>query len=80
MKVEALPAVIHSNPEIMGGTPVFVGTRVPLQNLIDYLEGGESIEDFLDGFPSVKREQVIAVIEAGKAKMLETVTHAHPDR
>ncbi len=48
----------------MGGTPVFVGTRVPLQNLIDYLEGGESIEDFLDGFPSVKREQVIAVIEA----------------
>ena len=57
----------------MGGTPVFAGTRVPLQNLIDYLEGGESIEDFLDGFPSVKREQVIAVIEAGKLKMLETV-------
>lgn len=57
----------------MGGTPVFVGTRVPLQNLIDYLEGGESIEDFLDGFPSVKREQVIAVIEAAKVKMLETV-------
>lgn len=57
----------------MGGTPVFVGTRVPLQNLIDYLEGGESIEDFLDGFPSVKREQVIAVIEAAKLKMLETV-------
>jgi len=45
----------------MGGTPVFVGTRVPLQNLIDYLQGGESIEDFLDGFPSVKREQVLAV-------------------
>jgi len=55
---------LHSDPDIMGGTPVFVGTRVPLQNLIDYLEGGESIEDFLDGFPSVKREQVIAVIEA----------------
>ena len=64
----------------MGGTPVFVGTRVPLQNLVDYLEGGESIEDFLDGFPSVKREQVIAVIEAGKMKMLETVGDAHPDR
>ena len=47
--------------------------RVPLQNLIDYLEGGESIEDFLDGFPSVKREQVIAVIEAAKLTMLETV-------
>ena len=62
----------------MGGTPVFVGTRVPLQNLIDYLEGGESIEDFLDGFPSVKRDQVIAVIQAAKLKMLESVdTHPH---
>jgi len=75
-----LDGIIHSDPEIMGGTPVFVGTRVPLQNLVDYLEGGESIEDFLDGFPSVKREQVIAVIEAGKMKMLETVGDAHPDR
>ncbi len=73
MKMKDLHGVIHSDPEIMGGTPVFVGTRVPLQNLIDYLEGGESIEDFLDGFPSVKREQVIAVIEAAKFKMLETV-------
>jgi uncharacterized protein (DUF433 family) len=73
MKMKPLNGVVHSNPEIMGGTPVFVGTRVPLQNLIDYLEGGESIEDFLDGFPSVKREQVIAVIEAAKFKMLETV-------
>jgi uncharacterized protein (DUF433 family) len=65
--------IVHSDPEIMGGTPVFVGTRVPLQNLIDYLEGGESIEDFLDGFPSVKRDQVLAVIEAGKLKVLETI-------
>ena len=73
MKIEDLKGVVHSDPEIMGGTPVFVGTRVPLQNLIDYLEGGESILDFLDGFPSVKREQVIAVIEAAKLKMLETV-------
>ncbi len=73
MKIEDLKGIVHSDPEIMGGTPVFVGTRVPLQNLIDYLEGGESIEDFLDGFPSVKREQVIAVIEAAKLKMLETV-------
>ena len=63
MKTEDLQGVVHSDPEIMGGTPVFVGTRVPLQNLIDYREGGESIEDFLDGFPSVKREHVIAVIE-----------------
>lgn len=73
MKTEDLQGVVHTDPEIMGGTPVFVGTRVPLQNLIDYLEGGESIEDFLDGFPSVKREYVIAVIEAAKFKMLETV-------
>jgi uncharacterized protein (DUF433 family) len=73
MKLEGLKGIIHSNPKIMGGTPVFVGTRVPLQNLIDYLEGGESIEDFLDGFPSVKREQVLAVIEAGKLAVLETV-------
>ena len=64
MKLEELKGIIHSDPEIMGGTPVFVGTRVPLQNLVDYLEGGESIEDFLDAFPTVKREQVIAVIEA----------------
>lgn len=68
---EALKEIVHSDPEVMGGTPVFVGTRVPLQNLIDYLEGGESIEDFLDGFPSVKREQVIALIEAGKRAVLQ---------
>jgi len=68
MNAAALQGVVHSDAEIMGGTPVFVGTRVPLQNLIDYLEGGESVEDFLDAFPTVKREQVIAVIEAGKIK------------
>lgn len=73
MKIDHLRGIIHSNPAIMGGTPVFVGTRVPLQNLIDYLEGGETIEDFLDAFPTVKRDQVIAVIEAGKLTMLETV-------
>jgi uncharacterized protein (DUF433 family) len=73
MEEPELKGIIHSNPEIMGGTPVFVATRVPLQNLIDSLEGGESVEDFLEAFPTVKREQVIAVIEAGKLKMLETV-------
>jgi uncharacterized protein (DUF433 family) len=73
MKPEDLKGVVHSNPDIMGGTPVFVGTRVPLQNLIDYLEGGESVEDFLEAFPTVTREQAIAVIEAGKLKMLELV-------
>lgn len=73
MKPENLKGVVHSDPQIMGGTPVFVGTRVPLQNLIDYLEGGESVEDFLEAFPTVTREQAIAVIEAGKLKMLELV-------
>ena len=78
MTMEDLESIVHSDPEIMGGTPVFVGTRVPLQNLIDALEGGESVEDFLEGFPSVKRSRAIAVIEAGQLKMLETVGHAHP--
>jgi uncharacterized protein (DUF433 family) len=63
MKLADLKGIVHSDPHVMGGTVVFVGTRVPLQNLIDSLEGGESIEDFLDGFPSVKREQALAVIE-----------------
>ncbi len=71
MKLADLKGMVVADPQIMGGTPVFAGTRVPLQNLIDSLEGGESIEDFLDGFPSVKREQVIAVIEAARMTMLE---------
>ena len=73
MKMEDFTGIIHSDPEIMGGTPVFVGTRVPLQNLIDYLEGGESVDDFLEAFPTVRKEQALAVIEAGKIKLLETV-------
>ena len=56
--------VVHSDPEILGGTPVFVGTRVPLRNLIDYLEGGHSLNEFLDDFPSVSRDQAIAALEA----------------
>jgi len=56
--------VIHSDPEIMGGTPVFVGTRVPLRNFIDYLEHGYSLDEFLDEFPSVSRGQAIAALEA----------------
>ena len=77
MTIEDLQGMVHSDPEIMGGTPVVVGTRVPLQNLVDALEGGESIEDFLEGFPTVTRAQAIAVIAAGQLKMLETVGHAH---
>jgi uncharacterized protein (DUF433 family) len=52
---------------------VFAGTRVPVQTLLDYLEGGETIDDFLEGFPSVKRSQVIAFLEAGKDRLVETV-------
>jgi len=69
MKLKELKGIVHSDPEIMGGTPVFVGTRVPLQNLVDYLEGGESIEDFLDAFPTVRREQVIAVTAVSAAAL-----------
>lgn len=79
MKTDDLKDIVHSDPAILGGTPVFVGTRVPLQNLVDSLAGGESIEDFLDGFPSVRREQVLAVIEAGRRAVLSRVAHAHPD-
>ncbi len=62
--------VIHIDPAVMGGTPVFAGTRVPIATLIDYLEGGESIDDFLEGFPSVRREQVIGFLEEVKERTL----------
>ncbi len=62
--------LISSSPDVMGGTPVFTGTRVPVQTLIDYLEGGESIDDFLEGFPTVTREQVIAFLEEVKERMI----------
>jgi len=60
--------IVHSDPEIVSGTPVFVGTRVPVQALLDYLEGGETLDEFLDDFPSVSREQAVAFLEeAGRA-------------
>jgi uncharacterized protein (DUF433 family) len=62
--------VIHSDIHVLGGTPVFKGTRVPMQTLIDYLEAGQSIEDFLEGFPTVSRKQVIAFLEEAKGKFL----------
>ena len=58
-----LQSIVHSDPEILGGTPVFQGTRVPARNLIDYLECGHSLDEFLDDFPSVSREQAIAALE-----------------
>jgi uncharacterized protein (DUF433 family) len=66
----AKPPLITSTPDILGGTPVFRGTRVPVQTLIEYLEGGQTIDEFLDGFPTVTREQVIAFLEEAKARML----------
>ena len=66
-------SVIHSDAEILGGTPVFVGTRVPVQTLVDYLEGGYSIDEFLDNFPSVRREQVHAFLEQATQALLTHV-------
>ncbi len=66
-------SVIHSDSEILGGTPVFVGTRVPVQTLVDYLEGGYSIDEFLDNFPSVRREQVYSFLEQATQALLTRV-------
>ncbi len=68
----AQSAVVHSDPEILGGTPVFVGTRVPVKSLFDHLEAGDSLDEFLDGFPSVSREQAVAALEMARA-----MTEAH---
>jgi uncharacterized protein (DUF433 family) len=71
----ALPdgSVIHSDPEILGGTPVFVGTRVPVQALIDHLDGEYALEEFLDNFPSVRREQAIMFLEQAARALLARV-------
>src|SRR6266566_109540 len=63
---------ISTAPDILGGTPVFAGTRVPVQTLLDYLEAGDSIDDFLEGFPSVSRDQVISFLEMAKDRLIET--------
>ena len=61
-------------PDVLGGTAVFAGTRVPVQTLLDYLEAGESIDDFLEGFPSVKREQVVSFRELAKDRLIEAAS------
>jgi len=66
--------VISCSPDVMGGTAVFSGTRVPVQTLLDYLEAGETVDDFLDGFPSVTRDQVIAFLEQAKDRLIETAS------
>jgi uncharacterized protein (DUF433 family) len=67
--------VIHSDPEIMGGIPVFVGTRVPVRTLFDYLAGGEPLDEFLDGFPTVSREQAVAALKLAEEML---IAHARP--
>lgn len=62
---------IEVNPEKLSGVPVFAGTRVPIQNLFDYIEGGDTLDDFLDGFPPVTREQAIDVLELAKESLLK---------
>ena len=64
------PSVVHSDPEILGGTPVFLGTRVPLQALIDYIEGGHTLDEFLSDFPTVRRELAIAALEQAKKHLI----------
>ena len=70
------PSVVHSDPNILGGTPVFVGTRVPVQALIDYIEGGHSLNEFLDDFPTVTREIAIAALEQAKARLIADASAA----
>ena len=67
--------VVHSDPDILSGTPVFVGTRVPVQSLFDYLEGGDTLDEFLRQFPSVTREQAVAALELARDELL---TSARP--
>lgn len=67
--------IVHSDPDILGGTPVFIGTRVPVKTLLDYLEAGDPLSEFLDHFPSVSREQAIATLKLA-SEML--TTYAYP--
>ena len=63
-------SVVHSDPEISGGIPVFRGTRVPVRSLFDYLEGGETLDQFLDQFPSVSKRQVLAALDLARDSVL----------
>ena len=70
------PAVVHSDPDILSGTPVFVGTRVPVQSLFDYIEGGDTLDEFLRQFPSVTREQAIAALDLARDTLLNSARSA----
>ena len=71
----AISSVVHSDPDILGGTRVFIGTRVPVRTLLDYLEAGDSLNDFLEDFPSVSRELAVAALQVARQML---VTHANP--
>lgn len=70
MSDRSVPAV-HSDPEIMGGTPVFVGTRVPFQTLLDYLEAGEPLSEFLEDFPTVTRDHAVAALDQARDALFD---------
>jgi uncharacterized protein (DUF433 family) len=70
LQMAVLNELITKNPEVLGGTPVFFGTRVPFQNLLDYLEAGQTIDEFLDDFPTVTRQTAIEALEHAKALVL----------
>ena len=72
--MNAQQSIIHSDPEIMGGTPVFVGTRVPVKTMLDYLEAGDPLDDFLSDFPSVSHDQALAALELAKEML---IAHAY---
>jgi len=65
--------IITASTDVMGGTPVFANTRVPVQTLLDYLKAGESIDDFLEGFPTVSRDQVVAFLEEAEEQIVKMV-------
>lgn len=67
--------IVHADPEILAGEPVFVGTRVPLRNLFDYIEAGDSLDVFLDSFPDVSRDQAVAALELAKEMMSAASSH-----
>ena len=73
MSSDQLSAIVSSDPDVQGGAPVFRGTRVPVRSLFDHIEAGDSIDDFLDGFRTVTREQVIALLELCRADTLAAV-------
>ena len=77
MSTPTLESVVRCDPDVLGGTPVFAGTRVPLKNLVDYLAAGDPLERFLDHFPSVTREQAVAALEIAGDLL---ASRAHPSR